>query len=83
MRKTALVLALAVIPAIGACKKTGENEFQVQTGDVDIKRDSATITVPDVDVVTDSAKIVTPDVDVDVKKDTSTVGVPKVRVRKP
>ena len=81
MRKTALVLALAVIPALGACKKTGENEFQVQTGDVDIKRDSATITTPDIDIVTDSAKIVTPDIDV--KKDTSTVGVPKVRVRKP
>ncbi len=81
MRKTATVLALAALTALGACKKTGENEYQVQTGDVDISRDSATIRTPDVDIVTDSARVVTPDIDI--KKDTSTVAVPKVRVKPP
>ena len=81
MRQIAFAAALAALTTLAACKKTGENEFQVKTPDVDVSTDSSTIRTPDVDVVTDSARVVTPDIDV--KKDTSTVAVPKVRVNKP
>ena len=81
MRQIAFAAALAALTTLAACKKTGENEFQVKTPDVDVSTDSSTIRTPDVDVVTDSAKVVTPDIDVN--KDTSTVAVPKVRVNKP
>ena len=67
MRKTALTLAIAALTAVAACQKTGKNEFQVQTSDVDVKTDTTTIKTPDVDIV----------------KDTATVRVPKVQVNKP
>ncbi len=67
MRKTALTLAIAALTLVAACKKTGENEFQVQTPNVDIKTDTTTIKTPDVDIV----------------KDTTMVVVPKVKVTKP
>ena len=67
MRKTALTLAIAALTAVAACQKTGENEFQVETPDVDVKTDTTTIKTPDVDIV----------------KDTATVVVPKVQVKKP
>ena len=81
MRKTALTLAIAALTAVAACKKTGENEFQVQTPDVDVKTDTTTIKTPDVDIVKDSTKVTVPKVNV--RKDTATVAVPKVRVTKP
>ncbi len=83
MRKLAFAAMIAAVTTLSACKKTGENEFQVQTPDVDVNvsSDTSTVRTPDVDVVTDSARVVTPDIDV--KKDTSTVAVPKVRVTKP
>ena len=81
MRKIAFVAALAAITTLGACKKTGENEYQVKTPDVDVSTDTSTVRTPDVDVVKDTAQVVTPDIDV--KKDTSSVVVPKVRVKKP
>ena len=67
MRKTALTLAIAALTSVAACQKTGENEFQVETPDVDVSRDTTTIRTPDVDIV----------------KDTATVVVPKVQVKKP
>jgi hypothetical protein len=81
VRKTALTLAIAAITAVAACKKTGENEFQVQTPSVDVKTDTTTIKTPDVDIVKDSTKVTVPKVQV--RKDTATVAVPKVRVTKP
>jgi len=81
VRKIAFAAALAAITTLGACKKTGENEFQVKTPDVDVSTDTTTIRTPDVDVVKDTAAVVTPDIDV--KKDTSAVVVPKVKVNKP
>lgn len=81
VRQIAFAAALAALTTLAACKKTGENEFQVKTPDVDVSTDSTTIRTPDVDIVTDSAKIVTPDIDV--KKDTTMVAVPKVKVNKP
>ena len=67
MRKLSLTLAITALTAVAACQKTGENEFQVQTPDVDVKTDTTTVRTPDVDVV----------------KDTATVTVPKVRVKTP
>jgi hypothetical protein len=67
VRKTALTLVIAALTAVAACQKTGENEFEVQTPDVDVKTDTTTIKTPDVDIV----------------KDTATVVVPKVQVKKP
>ena len=81
MQKTALTLAFAALTAIAACKKTGENEFQVQTPDVDVKTDTTTIKTPDVDIVKDTASITVPKIDV--RKDTARVTVPKVQVKKP
>ena len=60
MRKIALTLAIAALTAAAACKKTGENEFQVQTPDVDVKTDTTTIKTPDVDVVKDTATVTVP-----------------------
>ena len=81
MRKTFFIVTLAALSSVAACKKTGENEFQVKTPDVDVSTDSTTIKTPDVDIVKDTASIVTPDIDI--KKDTSKVVVPKVQVKKP
>ena len=67
MRKSAAALALVAALALAACEKTGENEFEVQTPDVDVKTDTTTVRTPDVDI----------------KKDTQTVVVPKVEVKKP
>ena len=67
VRKTALTLAIVALASVAACQKTGENEYQVQTPDVDVKTDTATIRTPDVDI----------------RKDTATVVVPKVEVKKP
>ena len=81
MRKTALTLAIAALTAAAACKKTGENEFQVKTPDVDVKTDTTTIKTPDVDIVKDTATVIVPKVDV--RKDSAKVTVPKVKVTKP
>ena len=81
MRKIAFVAMIAAVSTLGACTKTGENEVQVKTPDVDVSTDTSTVRTPDVDVVKDTASVVTPDVDV--KKDTSKVVVPKVKVNKP
>jgi hypothetical protein len=81
VRKIAFAAVIAAVTTVGACQKTGENEVQVQTPDVDVSTDTTTIRTPDVDVVKDTASVVTPDVDV--KKDTSKVVVPKVRVNNP
>src|SRR4029079_6693338 len=81
VRKTAMILAVAALTAVAACKKTGENEFQVQTPNVDVKTDTTTIKTPDVDIVKDTATVTVPKVDV--RKDSAKVAVPKVRVTKP
>jgi len=59
MRKSLLVAALLVLP-IAACKKTGENEYQVKTPDVNVSTDSTTVRTPDVDVGTKTDTINTP-----------------------
>jgi len=59
MRKSLLVAALLVLP-IAACKKTGENEYQVKTPDVNVSTDSHTVRTPDVDVGARTDTINTP-----------------------
>ena len=58
MRKALLGVALLV--SIAACKKTGENEYQVKTPDVNVSTDSHTVRTPDVDVGTKTDTITTP-----------------------
>lgn len=60
MRKTALVATLVMTAALGACKKTGEGEFQVKTPDVDVNTKTTTINTPSVDVGTKVDTISTP-----------------------
>jgi hypothetical protein len=69
MRKASLVAAVAILSIAGACKKTGEGEYQVKT--------------PDVDVSTDSTTVQTPSVDAGTKKDTVVVTTPTVDVKSP
>ncbi len=59
MRKTLLGAALLVLP-LAACKKTGDNEYQVKTPDVNVSTDTHTITTPSVDVGTRKDTISTP-----------------------
>ena len=79
MRKTLLGVALLVLP-LAACKKTGENEYQVKTPDVNVSTDSHTVRTPDVDV---GSKVDTLNVPtVGTKKDTIIVDKPVVGTKK-
>jgi hypothetical protein len=69
VRKFIAVAALTAVSALGACKKTGEGEYQVKTPDVDVKADTHTVQTPSVDVGT--------------KKDTLIVDRPTVDVKTP
>ncbi len=79
MRKTLLGVALLVLP-LAACKKTGENEYQVKTPDVNVTTDSHTVRTPDVDV---GSKVDTLNVPtVGTKKDTIVIDKPVVGTKK-
>lgn len=69
MRKGMLVFAVAAVAALGACNKTGEGEYKVETPDVDVNvsTDTSTIRTPTVDVgtQTDTMIVKRPTVDVD------------------
>ena len=75
MRKTLLGVALLVLP-LAACKKTGDNEYQVKTPEVNVSTDSHTVRTPDVDVGTKTDTINTPVVGT--KKDTIVIDKPVV-----
>ena len=79
MRKTLLGVALLVLP-LAACKKTGDNEYQVKTPDVNVSTDTHTIRTPSVDVGTKKDTISTPVVGV--KKDTVIIDKPVVGTKK-
>jgi hypothetical protein len=66
MRKASLVAAVAIISIAGACKKTGEGEYQVKTPDVDVSADTTTVQTPTVEAGTkkDTVVVTTPTVDV-------------------
>lgn len=90
MRKMLLGAVILTLP-IAACKKTGENEYQVKTPT--IGTDTHTVTTPDVDVGMKKDTITTPVVGT--KPDTviiqkpvagtkkTEVSVPTVTVKKP
>jgi hypothetical protein len=79
MRKTLLGVALLVLP-LAACKKTGENEYQVKTPDVNVSTDSHTVRTPDVDV---GSKVDTLNVPtIGTKKDTIVIDKPVAGTKK-
>lgn len=69
MRKASLVAALAIVSIAGACKKTGEGEYQVKT--------------PDVQVSTDTHTVQTPTVETGTRKDTVITTTPTVEIKTP
>lgn len=66
MRKTAAALGIVAALALAACDRTGENEYEVETPDVDVGTNVDTVTTPDVDVNTGEDTVTVPTVDVDV-----------------
>ena len=79
MRKTMIVLTLAAAVSMGACKKTGEGEYEVQKPVIGTQTD--TVHTPSVEVGTDTHTVTTPKVEV--KKDSTHIVTPKVTVKKP
>jgi hypothetical protein len=79
MRKMLLGVAVLVLP-LAACKKTGDNEYQVKTPDVNVSTDSHTVRTPSVDVGSRTDTINTPVVGT--KKDTLIVDKPVVGTKK-
>jgi hypothetical protein len=77
MRKMLLGAVILTLP-IAACKKTGDNQYQVQTPT--IGTDTHTVTTPSVDVGTKSESISTPVVGT--KKDTIVIDKPVVGTKK-
>jgi hypothetical protein len=73
MRKALLGAALLVLP-LSACSKTGENEYQVKTPDVNVSTDTHTVRTPDVDVGTKTDTLNVPVVGT--KKDTIVIDKP-------
>jgi hypothetical protein len=80
MRRAMLLATLAAVTALGACKKTGENEMEVSTPDVDVNvsENKDTVRTPDVDVGTkqDTLIVNRPTVDVNRGGDTATKKTP-------
>ncbi|HET7187117.1 MAG TPA: hypothetical protein VFI52_03140 [Gemmatimonadaceae bacterium] len=77
MRKLVIAAALLALP-LAACKKTGDNQYQVQTPTVGT--DTHTVTTPSVDVGSKIDTINTPTVGT--KKDTIIVDKPVVGTKK-
>jgi hypothetical protein len=76
MRK--LAIALAAVAVLGACKKTGEGEYEVQKPVVGTQTD--TVHTPSVDVGTKTDTVNTPTVGT--QKDTLIVNKPVVGTKK-
>ena len=67
MRKASLVAAVAILTIAGACKKTGEGEYQVKTPDVQVSTDTHTVQTPTVETGTRTDTVITKTPTVDVK----------------
>lgn len=80
MRNMILLGAALIALPLTACKKTGENEYQVKTPEVNVSTDTSTIRTPDVDVGTKQTTINTPVVGT--QKDTIIVDKPVVGTKK-
>ena len=70
MRKLAFAVVLTAVTTLGACKKTGEGQYEVEKPVVGTQTD--TVNTPSVDVGTKSDTITTP-----------TVGTKKTEVKVP
>ncbi len=79
MRNAILAAGIVALVAAGACKKTGEGEYQVEKPVVGTETD--TVETPSVETGTAKDTISVPDVDV--KTDKKEVDVPKVDVKTP
>jgi hypothetical protein len=75
MKRTLLIGAAIVALPLAACKKTGDNQYQVETPT--IGTDTHTVTTPSVDVGTKVDTINTPVVGT--QKDTLIVNKPVIR----
>ena len=79
MRNAILAAAMVGLVAAGACKKTGEGEYQVEKPVVGTQTD--TVETPSVETGTAKDTISVPDVDVKTEK--KEVNMPKVEVKTP
>ena len=77
MRKVTLAAGIAALFVTGACKKTGEGEYEVQKPTVGVTTD--TVETPSVETGTVKDTITVPKVTTEKKE----VTVPKVDVKKP
>lgn len=77
MNKLALALALAALTTVGACKKTGEGQYEVQKPVIGSETD--TVNTPSVETGTVKDTVTVPTVGTEKKE----VNVPKVEVKKP
>ena len=77
MQRVAIAVALAAVALLGACKKTGEGEYEVQRPTIGTTTD--TVHTPSVDVGTDTHTVTTPKVEV--KRDSARIVTPKVQVK--
>lgn len=77
MQRVAIAVALAAVALLGACKKTGEGEYEVQRPVIGTTTD--TVHTPSVEVGTDTHTVTTPKVEV--KRDSTRIVTPKVQVK--
>jgi hypothetical protein len=79
MQKIAIVVAFATLATLGACKKTGDGQYEVQRPVIGTTTD--TVHTPQVNVSSDTHTVSTPKVEV--KRDSTKIVTPKVTVTKP
>jgi hypothetical protein len=77
VRTFTLAVAIAALSTVGACKKTGEGQYEVQKPVVGTETD--TVNTPSVETGTVKDTITVPTVGTEKKE----VSVPKVEVKKP
>jgi hypothetical protein len=77
VRKVTLALTVAALCAAGACKKTGEGQYEVQKPVIGTETD--TVNTPSVETGTAKDTVTVPKVETEKKE----VTVPKVEVKKP
>ena len=79
MHRVAITAALAAVALLGACKKTGDGEYEVTRPTIGTTTD--TVRTPEVSVGTDTHTVTTPKVEV--RRDSARIVTPKVRVKRP
>ncbi len=75
MNKLTLAVALAALTAVGACKKTGEGQYEVQKPVIGTESD--TVNTPSIETGTVKDTVTVPTVGTEKKE----VNVPKVEVK--